>query len=95
MGPMKSLIRKRSIIVAGRKTSISLEDEFWDCLREMAEERGDPISRLITSIDADRQSSNLSSGIRLFILRYYREQRDQQSDMVVPLELDPSNLIEA
>jgi predicted DNA-binding ribbon-helix-helix protein len=92
---MKSLILKRSIVVAGQKTSISLEDEFWDSLREIAEERGEPISRLITSIDAERAFANLSSAVRMFILRYYRDQLDQESETVAPLDLEPSNSDEA
>ena len=69
-----SVIKKRSIAVAGRRTSISLEDEFWKNLREIAWERRQTLSHLIASIDEDRQFANLSSAIRLFVLRYYRDQ---------------------
>lgn len=92
---MKSLILKRSIVVAGQKTSISLEDEFWKSLREIAEERGEPISRLITSIDMERVFGNLSSAVRIFILRYYRDHQYQESETVAPLDLEPSNSVEA
>jgi predicted DNA-binding ribbon-helix-helix protein len=88
---MKSLVLKRSTVVAGQKTSISLEDEFWRSLREIAEERGEPISWLITNIDAERgKSANLSSAVRMFILRYYRDQLDQRGGPVISPELDRS-----
>jgi predicted DNA-binding ribbon-helix-helix protein len=73
-----SVIKKRSIIITRHKTSISLEDEFWESLREIAKGRGEPLSQLIADIDEGRQFANLSSAIRLFILRYYRDQLDQQ-----------------
>jgi len=72
---MKSRISKRSIVIAGHKTSVSLEDEFWDSLKEIAKERGMTLGALIAAIDADRQLSNLSSAIRLFVLGVYRDQR--------------------
>ena len=71
---MKSKIVKRSIVLAGRKTSVSLEDAFWKALHEIAKERGETLSHLVASIDADRQSNNLSSEIRLFIFRLYCEE---------------------
>jgi len=69
---MKSPIIKHSIVIAGRRTSISLEDEFWECLREIAKERNETFGGLVSKIDADRQLFNLSSAIRLFVLHYYR-----------------------
>ncbi len=91
---MKSLvIKKHSIVIADRKTSISLEDAFWKSLREIAGGRDQTLSHLVASIDADRQFANLSSAIRLFVLRYYRDQLDQQGGIVVPLALDPSTSI--
>ena len=71
---MKSLISKRSIVVAGNKTSVSLEGEFWNSLKEIAEERGTPLAELVAAIDRKRQHSNLSSAIRLFVLGFYRDQ---------------------
>ena len=71
---MKSPIRKRSIIIAGQKTSVSLEDAFWNDLRWIAGGRDVTLSDLVTIIDADRQHSNLSSAIRLFVLSFYRDQ---------------------
>ena len=80
---MKSTVVKRSVVVAGHKTSVSLEDEFWKGLREIADGRDTTLSDLVSTIDADRQHSNLSSAIRLFVLGFYRGQigslRDQSS----------------
>jgi predicted DNA-binding ribbon-helix-helix protein len=65
----------RSIVIAGHKTSISLEDEFWNSLKEIAGERGMTVAALVAAIDGDRQHANLSSAIRLFVLGVYRDQR--------------------
>ena len=71
---MKSPVVKRSIVIAGHKTSVSLEDAFWKGLKEIAAERNVTLSELVASIDSDRQHGNLSSGIRLFVLDHYRSQ---------------------
>jgi predicted DNA-binding ribbon-helix-helix protein len=71
---MKSTVIKRSIVVAGRKTSVSLEDGFWNALKEIAGGRDATLSDLVAIIDADRQHANLSSAIRLFVLGFYRDQ---------------------
>src|SRR5262245_17823577 len=63
---MKSLVVKRSIIIAGHKTSVSLEDAFWTGLKEIAIVRSTTLSNLVGAIDADRKRGNLSSAIRLF-----------------------------
>jgi predicted DNA-binding ribbon-helix-helix protein len=74
---------KRSIVVSGHKTSVSLEDEFWNCLREIAEERGEKyVSKLVSDINAERKFANLSSAIRMYILRHYRDQVDKQKDEI-------------
>jgi predicted DNA-binding ribbon-helix-helix protein len=70
---VKSSITKHSVVVRGRKTSISLEEAFWRALREIAAARGESLSQRIASIDADRQFANLSSAIRLFVLGYYKD----------------------
>ena len=69
---MKSPVVKRSIVIAGHKTSVSLEDAFWKGLKEIAGERNMTLSELVASIDSDRRHGNLSSAIRLFVLDYYR-----------------------
>lgn len=69
---MKSLVVKRSIVIAGHKTSVSLEDAFWKGLKEIASERDLTLSEMVAAIDSERDSSNLSSTIRLFVLDHYR-----------------------
>jgi predicted DNA-binding ribbon-helix-helix protein len=69
---MKSLVIKRSVVIAGHKTSVSLEDAFWKALREIAAARKMTLSDIISSIDAERKQANLSSAIRLFILEFHR-----------------------
>jgi len=71
---MKSPVIKRSIVIAGHKTSVSLEDAFWKGLKEIADDRDVTLSDLVSSIDTDRQHGNLSSAIRLFVLDHYRSQ---------------------
>jgi predicted DNA-binding ribbon-helix-helix protein len=69
---MKSPVVKRSIVIAGHKTSVSLEDAFWDALKEIAAQRKATLSDLVASIDSTRAQGNLSSAIRLFVLDYFR-----------------------
>ncbi len=71
---MKSPVVKRSIVIAGHKTSVSLEDAFWTGLKEIASARDMTLSDLVAAIDSDRQHGNLSSAIRLFVLDHYRNQ---------------------
>ena len=78
---MKSLVIKRSIIIDGHKTSVSLEDDFWKALKDIARGRGEPLSHLIASIDASRQFDNLSSALRVFVLQHYIDQSARQSVM--------------
>jgi predicted DNA-binding ribbon-helix-helix protein len=73
----KSLVVKRSIVIAGHKTSVSLEDAFWDGLKEIAGGRDTTLSDLVAIIDSERQHGNLSSAIRLFVLDFYRNQLPQ------------------
>jgi predicted DNA-binding ribbon-helix-helix protein len=70
-----SPISKRSIKIAGHPTSVSLEPAFWDALKEIAAARELTINELVAMIDKGRQSGNLSSAIRVFVLAYYRDQR--------------------
>jgi predicted DNA-binding ribbon-helix-helix protein len=73
-GEMKSLIVKRSVVLAGHKTSVSLEDAFWNSLKEIARAGNMTLPDLLAAIDSKRHHGNLSSAIRLFVLNYYREQ---------------------
>ena len=69
-----SAIQKRSVRIAGHPTSISLEDAFWDALREIANARNVRLSELVEEIDAERSSQNLSSAIRVYVLSSFRGQ---------------------
>jgi predicted DNA-binding ribbon-helix-helix protein len=71
---MKSQVTKHSIKIRGHKTSVSLEDAFLNSLREIADQRGEPVSQLVARIDEERKHANLSSAIRLFVLGYYQDQ---------------------
>jgi predicted DNA-binding ribbon-helix-helix protein len=69
-----SVVAKRSVVIAGQKTSVSLEDAFWQSLKEIAREHDMTPSELVADIDSERQHGNLSSVIRLFVLEFYRQQ---------------------
>jgi predicted DNA-binding ribbon-helix-helix protein len=82
---MKSQVVKRSIVIGGHKTSVSLEDTFWNCLKEIAGERNATLSHLVATIDTERERGNLSSAIRLFVLGFYRNQiTEEQMDPAPP-----------
>lgn len=72
---MPSSVIKRSVTVHGHKTSVTLENEFWQGLRDIASFHHKSLSLLLDEIDAARDHANLSSHIRLFVLRYYLIQR--------------------
>ena len=69
-GYLRSQVTKRSLVVGGHKTSVSLEDAFWIELRSIAHNLGVHLSQLVGSIDSEREHSNLSSTIRLFVFEY-------------------------
>jgi predicted DNA-binding ribbon-helix-helix protein len=64
-------IQKRSVTIAGHATSVSLEEEFWTALRQIARRRGIPLAGLVASVDGERDG-NLSSALRLLVLESYR-----------------------
>jgi predicted DNA-binding ribbon-helix-helix protein len=64
----RSGVFKRSLVIAGHRTSISLEDAFWRGLQDLARQRSQSINALVAEIDAGRGQANLSSAIRLFVL---------------------------
>jgi len=75
-------IVKRSIVIAGRYTSVSLEEPFWSALKEIARTRRATLSELVHFIDNTYnggEASNLSSAIRLFVLDYYRQEAQIES----------------
>ena len=67
---MKSSIVKRSVVIGGHKTSVSLEEPFWTALKQIAHAQHVTLSALVTQIDDTREQSNLSSEIRVFVLRH-------------------------
>jgi predicted DNA-binding ribbon-helix-helix protein len=69
---MKSPVVKRSIVVAGHKTSVSLEEAFWNGMKEISGLRDMTLSELVGEIDTARQQGNLSSAIRLYVLDHFR-----------------------
>jgi predicted DNA-binding ribbon-helix-helix protein len=74
---MKSVSVKRSVVINGHKTSVSLEDEFWNGLKEFARRQHASLSNTINEIDKKRRRGNLSSAIRLFVLNWERAQPQQ------------------
>jgi len=68
---MKSLILKRSIMIAGQKTSVSLEDEFWQALKQIAAGLDIKMAELVHQIGQQREYGNLSSALRLYVLEHY------------------------
>lgn len=69
------LLKKRSVLIAGHATSVSLEAVFWDELRLIADDRKLSLNALVAEIDSQRQG-NLSSALRVFVLRHLRERLD-------------------
>jgi predicted DNA-binding ribbon-helix-helix protein len=83
---MKSTIIKRSIVLKGHKTSVSLETEFWEGLREIACAQKIKLTELAQQVDERRQGNNLSSAIRVFVFNHLRAQiaRAQTSQQILP-----------
>ena len=71
---MKSSVTNRTVVIAGHKTTVSVEDAFWEAFKKIAYERNLTLSELAAVIDGDRQHANLSSAIRLFVLGQYSDQ---------------------
>src|ERR1700684_3659881 len=76
---MNSPVIKRSIVIAGHKTSVSLEDEFWNGLKEIVRELKMTLAELLGGSDGGRPPTNLSSAIRLFVLNHFRSQISRPS----------------
>jgi predicted DNA-binding ribbon-helix-helix protein len=70
---MKPNITKRSVVIAGHKTSVSLEEPFWTAVREISQARAVTVSALLHEIDRNRANANLSSAVRVFVLDYVRQ----------------------
>jgi predicted DNA-binding ribbon-helix-helix protein len=87
---MKSPVVKRSIVVAGHKTSVSLEEAFWNGMKEISGLRNMTLSELVGEIDSNRQQGNLSSAIRLFVLDYFKS----RAALVTAPAPEPKPLVE-
>ena len=85
---MKSPVVKRSVNIAGHKTSVSLESGFWDGLKEIAALEGRTLADAVAAIDKARSHGNLSSAIRLYVLAHYRN-RKPAAPRPMPVE-DPA-----
>jgi predicted DNA-binding ribbon-helix-helix protein len=86
---MKSSIVKRSIVIAGHKTSVSLEDAFWTGLKAIAGGRDMTLSCLVAAINNERSYGNLSSAIRLYVLDHYRRQENGIRREVIEMPTAP------
>jgi len=75
---MKSTLGKHSVVLAGHKTSVSLEEPFWQGLKDIATSRWMTLSDLVSSIDLDREHGNLSSASRLFVLNHYQARQRER-----------------
>jgi len=78
---MKSLVISRTVKLAGHTTSVSLEDAFWQALKDIAKSRNMLLYDLINSIDLDREHANLSSALRLFVLDHYQTQMRKRAGL--------------
>jgi predicted DNA-binding ribbon-helix-helix protein len=82
---MKSPVIKRSVVIDGHKTSVSLEDAFWSGLKQIARAQQATLSDMVAEIDKTRQHGNLSSALRLFVLDWVRAPATKRTN-VVPIE---------
>jgi predicted DNA-binding ribbon-helix-helix protein len=69
---MNTAVIKRSLLINGKKTSVSLENEFWNALREIADQENTTAAKLVEEIDRQRSTVNLSSATRVYVYRYFR-----------------------
>ena len=90
---MQSVVVKRSIVIAGHKTSVSLEDAFWQGLKEIGTSQKMTLSRLVADIDARRPHGNLSSAIRLFVLDQLRVHKAKTSTERVGVGMEMPQII--
>jgi predicted DNA-binding ribbon-helix-helix protein len=73
---MRASVAKRSVVIGGHKTSVSLEEPFWQAVREITDSRNITVSELLREIDRDRRDANLSSAVRVFVLEYARQRAE-------------------
>jgi predicted DNA-binding ribbon-helix-helix protein len=91
----QSPVVKRSITLAGNKTPISLENQFWDGLREIARRENSAVCALIEQVDTDRTRHNLSSAVRLYVLNYFKARTSHQAFPNAPPELPANRTVAA
>ena len=77
---MKSAIIKHSVVGSTHKTSVSLEDQFWESLKQIADHANVPLGKLVEQIDQGRTRGNLSSAIRIFVLEYFRSRHARRGE---------------
>ena len=78
---MNSPIPRHTIVLARRKTSVSLEDAFWQGLKDIAKSRHMSLYDLVNRVELDREHSNLSSALRLFVLDYYQTRQRERVEL--------------
>jgi predicted DNA-binding ribbon-helix-helix protein len=76
-GLSKSAVTKRSVVIGGHKTSVSLEDPFWAEVRSIADAEKMTVSSLLRRIDRERSNANLSSAIRVYVLENVRDRANR------------------
>lgn len=74
-------ISKRSVVVNGRKTSVSLEDSFWQALTDIARAQGQSVAQIVRDIDKDRRDRNRSSALRVYVLEHFRQAQNDVADV--------------
>jgi len=89
-------IPRHSIVIGKQRTSLSLEQGFWDALREIAKGHGKSMTAVVNGIFAHRTRKNLSAEVRLFVLDYYRcqsrgQKLDSRTAQILGIENDPSS----
>ena len=70
--PIKSFAVKQSVNIKGRRSSVSLEGAFWNALKEIAVAQNITAAALVSKIDSERDATNLSSAIRVYVVEHYR-----------------------
>lgn len=83
---MRSAMVKRSVVIAGHKTSVSLEEPFWNVMREIAASETTTVSAILRRVEAGRVNSNLSSAARVFALEHVRGRGRATLVAVIPSE---------
>jgi len=80
---MKPAISKHSVAIGQQKTSVSLEEEFWTALKQIASEKRTTVARLVEEINASRANANLYSAIRVHVLKHYQQNESGFGDSVL------------